>query len=118
MSNTADELRAGEAAHEAIRMFALTCGESAPPTAWASAPQEVKDSVMAAVDAIVADPAIAVADCHGVWVKELAGAGWCYGSYSDQLQDHPLALHYDNLQPSQKHKAELLLHIVKAVLNI
>ena len=109
-------LLAAIAAHEANRAWCLSHGDESQAH-WEETPQWQKDSILAGVRAIHADPQLSPADSHAKWFAYKQAEGWTYGPVKDtDAKTHPCMVAYDELPEHHKLKDAIFGGVVRGVL--
>lgn len=84
-------------------------------TVWELAPQWQKDSALAGVKAILANPYSTPKQSHENWMAHKQADGWVYGEEKNvEKKTHPCMLPYDELPEQQKLKDVIFRGIVLA----
>ena len=118
MGNESVFSRAAKAAHEANRVLCLAMGDTSQPQ-WADAPQWQKDSAIAGVKQIAADPYTTPEQSHEGWLAVKRADGWKYGPIKNpETKEHPCFISYEGLPENQRLKDEMFGLIVRAVLQL
>jgi hypothetical protein len=102
--------------HEVNRAYCASLGDESQPT-WDDAPQWQRDSAIAGVCAIWANPATTPRQSHEGWMAQKAADGWTYGHTKNALtKQHPCMVPYDALPKDQQTKDHLFGAVVRACL--
>jgi hypothetical protein len=108
---------AAQRAHEANRAYCLSIGDASQPS-WDDAPKWQKDSAIAGVKAILADPLLTPEQSHEGWLGLKEEEGWVYGPVKDpDLKQHPCMVPYDQLPEDQKKKDDIFQREVRLSLT-
>ena len=100
--------------HEANRAFCEVTGDTSL-VPWAETPEEIRESAIAGVKAIMEDETITPKELHDEWVKNKAAEGWVYGEEKDEeKKTHPCLVDYKLLPVPQRFKDSLFLSIVRS----
>jgi hypothetical protein len=100
--------------YEVNRAYCETVGAE-PVIPW----KLVRDSCIARVKAVLANPAITAAESHEGWVKFKTSEGWVLGRQKDAVaKTHPYLVPFDMLRPSQQAKDAIFLTIVKTFFGL
>lgn len=84
---------------------------------WLAATKDQKDSVIAGVERIVANPEITAEELHAEWKAYKVAQGYVYGPVkNDETKEHPNIVPWMDLPLKQRKKDDLFLGIVKALL--
>lgn len=109
---------AARTAHEVNRAYCVSLGDHSQPP-WAQAPSWQRDSALAGIRAIKANPAITPAESHAGWFDLKAKDGWVHGATKDpDKKTHPCMVPYDKLPEDQKVKDALFGAVARGVLGI
>lgn len=101
--------------HEVNRAYCASIGDTSQP-AWEDAPTWQKDSAVAGVRAILANPNTTPEQSHEGWMEQKAADGWTYGETKDPaLKTHPCFRPYAELPPEQKTKDYLFGAVVRSL---
>jgi len=110
--------KAARVAHEANRILCQALGDNSQP-AWDDAPEWQKDSSLAGVQAIFANPKTTSEQSHENWLAQKRADGWKYGPMKDaDKKEHPCFVPYDQLPANLQLKDYLFGMVVRAVLEI
>ena len=116
MDRQALELIAARTAHEANRIYCQGLGDFSQPE-WANAPDWQKNSAIAGVLAVAANPGITPAEQHEDWLAHKEADGWVYGETKDaEAKTHPCMVPYTDLPKEQQTKDHLFGAIVRSIL--
>jgi hypothetical protein len=103
-------------AHEANRGYCIGLGDYSQER-WENAPQWQKDSAIAGVEAIIANPALTPEQSHEGWLTQKKDDGWVYGTTKNpDKKTHPCVVPYDELPAEQRVKDALFGAVVRALL--
>lgn len=109
-------LLAAKTAHEVNRAYCYALGDYSQPF-WDDAPDWQKDSVVAGVKAILANPDTTSEQSHANWYAYKLAEGWSYGPVKDpEKKLHPCMVAYSELPAEQRVKDHLFGAAVRAVL--
>lgn len=101
--------------HSAIKGYCEALGDHSQPS-WVDAPQWQKDSVIAGVKAILANPDSTPEQSHENWLAHKEADGWKYGEVKDvEKKEHPCFRPYSELPVEQKAKDHIFRAIVTAL---
>lgn len=101
--------------HEANRALCETQGDPSQPS-WNKAPDWMRDSAIAGVNAVLENPAITPEELHERWCQHKLNDGWRYGPEKDaEAKTHPCLVGYDSLPPEQRIKDSLFHAVVRAL---
>jgi hypothetical protein len=106
--------------HEANRAYCTAMGDKSQ-VAWNDAPAWQRDSAVAGVKAIIADPHTTPEQSHEGWSREKIKKGWVYGPEKNPdatPPTHPCLVPYDELPPEQRAKDHMFGAIVRACLAL
>jgi len=79
----------------------------------------VRDSCIAGVKEVLANPSITPAESHESWMKYKLAEGWVLGRQKDAVaKTHPLMLPWEMLRPGQQSKDVVFLTIVKTFFGL
>lgn len=103
--------------HEVNRAYCASLGDTSQP-AWEDAPQWQKDSAIAGVEAIKANPDTMPEQSHEGWLAQKAADGWKYGPVKNaETKEHPCFVPYSELPESQRAKDYLFGAVVRSLLQ-
>lgn len=103
------------ACHEVNRAYCAAIGDNSQP-AWDDAPQWQKDSAIAGVKAVIANPGGKPEDSHANWLAHKLADGWTYGPVKDPAtKQHPCMVAYDQLPAEQRVKDHLFIAVVRTL---
>ncbi len=98
--------------HESIRGASNDAALS-----WDDSSDEIRQSAIDGVQAVVNDPTITPAKSHENWMKFKASQGWTYGETKDEeVKTHPCMVPYEDLPQDERYKDELFVDTVKSEL--
>lgn len=101
--------------HDANRIYCVIHGDISQAP-WPTAAPWQKDSAIAGVKAVRANPEQTSAQNHEAWLEDKLAHGWKYGPVKDaEKKEHPCMVAYDQLPPSQRRKDALFVAIVRAL---
>ncbi len=110
--------RIARVCHEANRAYCATLGDFSQP-AWDEAPAWQRDSAVAGVKALLADPKLTPEELHANWFNLKFRDGWRYGPEKDpERKLHPCMLPYHRLHEEQKAKDALFGAVVRALMPV
>lgn len=110
-------LSAARAAHEANRSWCFALGDFSQPL-WEEAPEWQRNSALAGVRAIHANPATTPEQSHQSWMEQKASDGWTWGPVKDpETKTHPCMVPYDLLPIEQRAKDHIFGQVVRALLH-
>lgn len=102
--------------HEVNRAYCQHLGDDSQ-AAWEHAPSWQKESAVAGVAAIVANPETTPEQSHQGWLRHKEADGWTFGPVKDaSLKQHPCMVPYAELPPEQRLKDALFGAVVRACL--
>ena len=104
-------------AHEANRAYCATIGDRSQP-AWRAAQEWQRESAVAGVEAVRANPETTPEESHKGWMKHKKDDGWVHGETKDPAaKTHPCLVPYSKLPAEHKVKDALYLAVVKTLLG-
>ena len=104
--------------HEANRGYCIAIGEKGQ-VPWDKCPEWQKESAMAGVKAVIADPSITPEKMHESWARHKRDDGWRHGPVKDpEKKLHPQLVPYIELPQRQQAKYYIFLAIVKSLLGV
>jgi hypothetical protein len=104
---------AARAAHEQNRHYCQMLGDNSQ-LSWENAPQWQKDSAIAGVKAIIANPDTTPEQSHEGWLALKASEGWKYGPVKDpEKKEHPCFVPYAELPEEQRAKDDIFGKVVR-----
>lgn len=107
-----------EIAHELNRTFCSRYLGDHTHLPWQVSQQWVKDSAIAGVRNIIANPDTTPEDSHKSWLAHKEADGWVYGPKKDATaKTHPCMVPYDDLPPEQRIKDKLYTSVVRILLG-
>ena len=102
-------------AHEVNRGYCASLGDTSQ-VAWEDAPEWQRDSAIAGVRQILADPTTTPERSHEGWMAQKAADGWTYGPVKDPVaKTHPCFVPYNELPREQRTKDYLFQAVVRAL---
>lgn len=105
-------------AHEANRAYCAALGDNSQ-LPWDEAPEWQRQSALAGVMAIKADPSRTPEQSHEGWLEHKRLDGWKYGKVKNpELKEHPCFVPYHELPADQQVKDRLFTSVVKALLGV
>lgn len=105
-------------AHEANRAYCASIGDNSQ-LPWDEAPDWQRQSAMAGVMAIKADPRRTPEQSHEGWLEHKRAEGWRWGPVKDpDKKEHPCFCPYNELAEDQRVKDHLFTAVVKALLGV
>jgi hypothetical protein len=105
-----------KACHEANRAYCLAIGDNSQPT-WEDAPDWQRNSAIAGVQFIKANPDAGPAASHESWLEQKRADGWKFGPVKDpEAKEHPCFVPYDELPTEQRAKDYIFGAIVRSFL--
>lgn len=109
---------AARAAHEANRAYCAAMGDHSQ-LPWDEAPTWQRQSAVAGVQAIAADPNMTPEQSHESWMAQKEVDGWVYGEEKDaEAKTHPCMVPYAELPPEQRAKDYIFGAVVRLWLNL
>lgn len=85
---------------------------------WDEAPQWQKNSAIAGVEFLYANPDAKDSATHDSWMAEKVKDGWVYGEVKDaEAKTHPCLVPFEELPPVQVFKDKLFIAIARAGLS-
>lgn len=82
---------------------------------WDDSSEDVQQSAIDGVQAVINDPTITPAKSHDNWMKYKASQGWVYGEVKDEeAKTHPCMVPYQDLPEDERLKDELFVDTVKS----
>ena len=108
---------AAAAAHEINRVYCAAVGDYTQ-LPWETAPDWQRESVLAGVRAIAADPNLSHEASHQAWWDRKQREGWVYGEVKDPAKrTHPCCRPYAELPYTQRVKDAIFGAVVRGILN-
>ena len=105
-------------AHNVNAAYCRALGDDSQPD-WYAAPQWQKDSAIAGVLAIAANPGLAPEQSHEMWMAQKLADGWTYGPVKDAgAKTHPCMVPYADLPESQRAKDHIFGAVVRNALHV
>jgi hypothetical protein len=115
MKNGASIVEIARVCHEVNRAYCTSQGDHSQPT-WEDAPDWQRESAMAGVAAIIANPDTTPEQSHEGWMAQKEADGWTYGETKDaELKTHPCFRPYAELPLAQRTKDYLFGAVVRAL---
>lgn len=103
-------------AHEVNRAYNHYLGTPAAPE-WAEAPQWQRDSAVAGVHQLFAQPDATPEFMHQCWMKRKEADGWTYGYTLDaERKTHPCLVPWADLPKAEQAKDYLFTAVVRSFL--
>jgi len=104
--------------HEVNRAYCTANNDHSQP-AWENAPQWQRDSAIAGVKAVLANPKMKPWDSHEGWLKQKLEEGWTYGEVKDpEAKTHPCLRPYVELPREQQLKDHLFIAVARTAANL
>lgn len=108
--------RIARVCHEANRGYCAATGD-ASQAPWDECPDWQRDSAIAGVKAVMANPLYTPEDSHQTWYDHKVATGWHYGPEKDaDRKTHPCMVPYHKLPDEQKAKDALFVAVVRALM--
>jgi hypothetical protein len=105
-----------EAAHEMNRLWCRAHGDMSH-LPWADAPDWQRESILAGVQAIIANPYLTPCQSHRNWMDRKIADGWTWGEVKDvDAKTHPCIMPYEDLPDEQRAKDLIFTEVVKTLL--
>jgi len=105
-------------AHEANRVYCLSLADTSQKS-WDAAPDWQKNSAVAGVEFLIANPEAGPEANHNSWLEVKKREGWQYGEVkNEKKREHPCFVPYEELPVSQQRKDKLFGAIVRACLDL
>lgn len=102
--------------HEVNRAYCQFLGDHSQPE-WAEAPQWQRDSAIAGVHQLFAQPDATPQFMHECWRKRKLAEGWTYGFEKDaEKKTHPALMPFEQLPKDQQAKDWLFAAVVRSFL--
>ena len=102
--------------HEANRALRVATLELPVGAHFELVTEEERESTIAGVREVLADPTLDPETLHSLWVQTKSEQGWTSGPVRDvELKTHPNLKIWEELDPRQKAKDVLFLGIVRAL---
>lgn len=107
-----------EIAHEVNKAYCESIHDNTQPP-WSEAAQWQKDSAIAGVKAVMANPGLTPEQSHEGWMKQKLDDGWKFGKMKNpEKKEHPCLVKYEFLGQAQRTKDHLFIATVKTILKI
>jgi hypothetical protein len=101
--------------HEANREWSRITGDTNHES-WNLAPFTVRNSLIAGVSFLLANPDCKDDTLHNEWMKYKIAEGWTYGAVKDfDKKEHPCLVPFDQLPKHQQVKDALVAAIVRVL---
>lgn len=101
--------------HEVNRAYCESIGDTSQ-LPWNEAAGWQRESAIAGVASVLADPSIGPGDCHRLWMQRKLDDGWSYGAVKDaDTKTHPCLVDFDHLPESDKVKDSLFIGVVRVL---
>lgn len=111
-------ISAATAAHEVNRTYCQSIGDDSQQS-WRDAPDWQKESAIAGVRALLANPNLTPKEQHELWTEHKKKDGWVYGEKkSPEKKTHPCMVQYADLPLAQRAKDIIYQTVVLAHLGI
>jgi len=111
-----DHREIAKVCHEANRAYCQTIGDDSQPS-WEDAPEWQRESAVAGVSVIAANPSTTPEQSHEGWMRQKANDGWKYGPTKDATKkEHPCMVPYGSLPPEQRRKDHLFGAVCRSLL--
>lgn len=108
-----DTIGIAKVCHEVNRAYCMVHGDVSQ-VPWDLAPDWQRQSAVAGVEAIKADPEMKASELHQCWMEQKAADGWIFGETKNaQLKTHPCMVPYEDLPVEQRVKDHLFRAIVR-----
>lgn len=105
-------------AYEANRKYCKLIGDDTQ-LPWADTPENIKNSLIAGVEALKFNPSMTPEEQHESWMRYKIEDGWKYGPVKDiEKKTHPCMIEYRYLPPEQRFKDYIFNSVVTAGLAI
>lgn len=102
-------------AHEVNRAYCKVLGDESQAE-WEKAPQWQRESVIAGVQAHIANPSMTPQQSHEEWLKHKEKEGWVYGPVKNpEKKEHPCFCPYDELPREQRAKDGIFSAVIAEV---
>lgn len=103
-------------AHEVNRIYCISIGDISQPR-WDKAPDWQKQSAIAGVEYLAANPDSGPTHSHLNWLRHKEADGWVYGPVKDpEKKEHPCMVPYGDLPEEQRAKDAFFHAVVRAAL--
>lgn len=104
--------------HEVNRAYCIAQGDNSQ-VPWDDAPENIRASAVAGVQAAVNDPEATPESMHKSWLAFKEADGWVWGPEKDaSIKTHPCMKEYSLLPEPQKMKDHLFLAVVRAAQDL
>lgn len=111
-------IEAAIAAHEVNRAYCAALGDDSQKP-WAEAEAWQRQSAIAGVQAIAANPDMTPEQSHEGWMALKEAEGWVYGEEKDvEAKTHPCMVPYDELPVEQRAKDAIFGTVVRLTLGM
>jgi hypothetical protein len=108
--------RIAQVCHSANRAYCRSIGDMSQ-VGWDAAPDWQKESAIAGVKQILADPETTPEESHLGWSRQKLADGWTYGPVKDpSTKQHPCLVPYAELPEEQQRKDALFGAVVRALM--
>jgi hypothetical protein len=110
--------KAAKVGHEVNKSYCESIGDHSQPS-WDAAPMWQRESCIAGVLGVLADPDTTPEESHERWRKHKEQEGWTYyTSKNVGTKQHPCMVPWNELPEDQRKKSALFTEVVKAFFNI
>lgn len=110
--------KVAETVYEINRLYCLALGDDSQ-VPWGGAPLELRDSVIAGIEAIIEHPELTPEDQHNCWLDYKRASGWVYGDEKDlERKTHPCMVEYYELPVQQRAKDHIFGAVVRGLLGL
>lgn len=101
--------------HELNKAYCHSISDDSQPH-WEDAPQWQRDSAVAGVEFLIANPEAQAGATHESWSKVKEADGWVYGEKKDpEAKTHPCLVPFDKLPTEQQMKDKLFIAVVRTM---
>jgi hypothetical protein len=105
-------------AHENNRIYCEMLEDMSQPS-WEAAPDWQKESAVAGVEMIIANPDTTPEQSHLGWLAQKEADGWKHGLVKDvEKKEHPCFVSYDKLPTEQRAKDLIFGTVVRLYLKV